>query len=200
MKKSLTTLLFLVCFLLPCSGCSSVADNNNNEELIKNETITYNGKEYLTSELSDATLHWLGLSEQERMFSSHLPEELMIVDEVWGITLTVENVTPVGLTVRCTQSFGEVLGELQTGSWFVVQNWTKANGWREMPYITEDEVGWTEEAQKIPMNDTCEWTVNWDWLYGSLPPGKYRIGKEIIDFRSTGNYDNSIYFVEFEVI
>lgn len=116
----------------------------------------------------------------------------------WGITLTAENITPEGLTIKCTQSAGEPTGELQTGSWYIVENWTKENGWKEMPYVIEG-VGWTSEAWIIPMNDTCEWEVNWEWLYGSLPAGKYRIGKQIDDFRDSGNYDTSIYHVEFEI-
>lgn len=163
------------------------------------ETITYNGKEYKKSELCDATLHWLELSEQERMLSSYMPPEFMIFEETWGITLTAENITPTSATIKCTQSDGEPTGELYTGSWYILENWTQENGWTEMPYIIDGEIGWTQEAWIIPMNNTCEWEVNWEWLYGKLSVGKYRIGKEITDFRATGDYDEAIYFVEFEI-
>ena len=169
------------------------------KEKIKEETITYNGKEYNKSELCNDTLYWLGLSEQERIASSYLPPEFMTFEENWGITLVAENITSTSAIIKCTQSGGEPTGELQTGSWYIVENWTKENGWKEMPYIIEGEIGWEDEAWMIQMNDTCEWEVNWEWLYGSLPAGKYRIGKNIMDFRGTGNYDNSIYFVEFEI-
>lgn len=49
------------------------------------------------------------------------------------------------------------------------------------------------------MNDSCEWEVNWELLYGVLAEGKYRIGKEITDFRDTGDYDSAIYYAEFEI-
>lgn len=163
------------------------------------ETITYNGKEYKKSELCVATLHWLELSEQERMLSSYFPPEFMIFEETWGITLTAENVNPTSATIKCTQSGGEPTGELHTGSWYILENWTQENGWTEMPYIIDGEIGWTQEAWIIPMNNTCEWEINWEWLYGKLPVGKYRIGKEITDFRATGDYDEAIYFVEFEI-
>ena len=175
-------------------------DEGNDElpDIEAEEIITYNGKEYKTSELCDATLHWLSLSEQEKMLSSYFPPEFMIFEETWGITLSAENITPVGLTIKCTQSAGEPTGELQTGSWYIIENWTKENGWKEMPYVIEG-VGWTSEAWIIPINDTCEWEVNWEWLYGTLPKGKYRIGKQIDDFRDSGNYDTSTYHVEFEI-
>ena len=49
------------------------------------------------------------------------------------------------------------------------------------------------------MEATTVWEIDWNWLYGELPAGKYRIGKEIMDFRGTGDYDTSIYFAEFEI-
>lgn len=163
------------------------------------ETIIYNGKEYLKSELCDATLHWLELSEQERMLSSYLPPEFMIFEETWGITLTAENVTSTGATIKCVQSGGEPTGELQTGSWFILENWTQENGWKEMPYIIGGEIGWEAIAWMIPADDTVEWEVNWEYLYGTIPEGKYRMGKEIMDFRGPGDFDKAIYFAEFEI-
>ena len=121
------------------------------------------------------------------------------VEETWGIILTAENVNPTSATIKCTQSGGEPTGELQTGSWYILETWTQENGWREMPYVIDGEIGWTAEAWMIPMNDTCEWEMNWEWLYGIIPAGKYRIGKELMDFRGTGDFDKAIYFVEFSI-
>ena len=174
-----------------------VITSDQNDE--SDELITYNGKEYKKSELCNATLHWLELSEQERMFSSYLPPELMTFEETWGITLTTDNITPSSITIKCTQSGGDAIGELQTGSWYILENWTQESGWKEMPYAIQSEFAWTSEAWIIPMNDTVEWEVNWEWLYGKVPDGKYRIGKEIMDFKGPGDYDKAIYFVEFEI-
>ncbi len=120
-------------------------------------------------------------------------------EETWGISLTAENITPTGAMIKCIQSGGEPTGELQTGSWYILENWTQENGWKEMPYVVQGEIGWTAEAWMIPMNNTCEWEITWEWLYGTIPEGKYRIGKEIMDFRGSGDYDEAIYFTEFEI-
>lgn len=117
----------------------------------------------------------------------------------WGITLTVENITPANAIIKCTQSDGQPTGELQTGSWFILENWTQENGWKEMPYIIDGEIGWTSEAWMIPAEDTVEWEVNWEWFYGELPTGKYRIGKSIMDFRGSGDFDTATYYAEFEL-
>ena len=163
------------------------------------ESITYNGKEYKTSELCNATLEWLELSEKDRMLSSYFPPEFMIFDEKWGVSLTVDGLTTSGAIIKCTQSGGEATGELHTGSWYILENWTQENGWKEMPYVIDGEIGWNDIAWIIPMNDTIELEVNWEWLYGKLPVGKYRIGKSITDFRESGDYDTATYFVEFEI-
>ena len=131
------------------------------------------------------------------MLSSYLPPEFMVFEETWGITLTAEDITSTGVTIKCTQSGGDATGELQTGSWYILETWTREYGWKEVPCFAE--VAWTEEAWMIPMNDTREWKVDWEWLYGAVPNGKYRIGKSIMDFRGTGDYDTAIYFAEFEI-
>ena len=104
----------------------------------ENEIIVYNGKEYKKSELCNATLHWLELSEQERMFSSYFPPEFMIFEENWGVTLNIDNITPTSASIVCRQEEGEATGELQTGSWYIIENWTQENGWKEVvnPFTT----------------------------------------------------------------
>ena len=201
MKKYIPIILAIICLLLliGCGQKEQIVPLTQLPTKEVEETITYNGKEYIKSELCDATLQWLELSEQEKMFSSYMPPEFMIFEETWGITLTAETVTPTSATIKCTQSGGEPTGELQTGSWYILETWTQENGWREMPYVIDGEIGWTAEAWMIPMNGTCEWEVNWEWLYGTIPAGKYRIGKELMDFRGPGDFDKAIYFVEFSI-
>ncbi len=217
MKRIIASVLVAMC-VLGLVGCNREIETSNQQSVLvdevlydnapfvesipilePNETITYNGKAYNKAELCNDTLNWLELSEEDRVFSSYYPPEFMVFEEAWGITLTVGNITSKGLTIICTQADGEPTGELQTGSWFILEQWTKENGWKEMPYAVEGEFAWTQEAWIIPMNDVCKWEVKWEWLYGDIPAGKYRIGKEIDDFRETGDFDEAIYFVEFDI-
>lgn len=115
----------------------------------------------------------------------------------WGITLSVKDVTSSGLTLVCTQSGGESTGELQTGSDYnliVLKDGT----WQEVPTVIE-EYGWTAEAYLIAKNDVREFEIKWEWLYGKLPAGTYRLVKGFADFREAGNYDTFDYWVEFEI-
>jgi len=114
-----------------------------------------------------------------------------------GVTLTAEVVTPNGLTLVCTQSGGAPTGELQTGSRFWLEVYSEGN-WFPVKDDMED-VLWTMEAWSIPRNKRVEWSVSWETLYGSLPTGQYRIGKEIMDFRAGGDYDEYNYYAVFTV-
>lgn len=124
------------------------------------------------------------------------------IDETWGLTLSVRDVTPTGLTLVFTQSGGAPTGMLQTGSPY----WLEADEggvWEAVPELPlEDGVerGWHSIAYLIPMNDSVEREVNWQYLYGELPAGTYRIGKEIMDFRESGDYDQRNYYAEFSIV
>ena len=118
-----------------------------------------------------------------------------------GLTLHAKDVTSESVTIVCTQSGGSPTGELNTGSYYVLEQEVQGV-WRIAEYapdLREENVAWTAEAWIIPMNDTVEWKVDWEWLYGSLEPGHYRIGKEVMDFRGSGDYDKEMYYAEFEI-
>ena len=61
------------------------------------------------------------------------------------------------------------------------------------------ELVWTAEAWTIHENQSVEWPVSWESIYYPLPAGRYRMGKEIMDFRGPGDYDTYRYYAEFEV-
>ena len=62
-----------------------------------------------------------------------------------------------------------------------------------------DNYAWNAIAYLIPKDGTYEKEINWEWLYGKLPKGNYRIGKEIMDFRESGNFDKRIFYAYFEI-
>ena len=114
----------------------------------------------------------------------------------WGVTLTAENVTSAGLTIVCRQSGGENVAQLQTGSFYALQKREEA-GWTDVS--AEVDIMWTMEAWIIPLGGSASWDVNWEWLYGELPAGEYRIGKEIVNFRGPGDYDEEVVYAEFTI-
>lgn len=117
----------------------------------------------------------------------------------WGVALSAENVMPTGMTLVCTQSRGHYTGELQTGSPYVIER--VVNGvWLPVGTKPGLDLVWTMEGWMIRPNDTTKWDVNWDFLYGELEPGLYRIQKEIMNFRGPGDYTQKPYYAEFAIV
>ena len=48
-------------------------------------------------------------------------------------------------------------------------------------------------------NETKEISIKWEWLYGELPPGEYRITKSINYFRGSGDFDKYFISAEFSI-
>lgn len=120
----------------------------------------------------------------------------------WGLTLSAKEVTATGLTLVVTQSGGEPTGSLQTGDPYrlitlVDGDWKTVE---ELPLPEGvDGRAWNSIAYLLPMEDTREFEINWEWIYGELPAGTYRLVKEFMDFRKTADYDTFEYWVEFEI-
>ena len=133
----------------------------------------------------------------EVLSGTSFPQPIESEKADWGITLSVKDVTPTGMTLVCSQSGGEITGELECGSDYSLL--VNSNGvWNAVPYLV-DEVAWTSEAYYIPMNDSIEFELKWERLYGELPAGTYRVVKGFMDFRGTGDYDTETYHTEFEI-
>ncbi|MBR6789557.1 MAG: hypothetical protein IKM31_01670 [Oscillospiraceae bacterium] len=115
-----------------------------------------------------------------------------------GITLTVKDVTAAGLTVVCDQAGGEVTGELLTGSWYRVES-LESGAWTPLEYVPEGDVAWDSVAYPVMTDGRTEWPVDWEWLYGGLMPGEYRICKEFMDLREPGDFDRTLAFAEFTI-
>jgi hypothetical protein len=116
------------------------------------------------------------------------------VNTLDGVTMNVkeETVSTTGLTVtfenhtdkRSIYSEDFLLEKKIDGKWY------------QVPIIL-DNYGFNEPGYEI--NPTSEWTVDWDWLYGSLDSGEYRIVKSVLDFRGTGDYDEHHLAAEFSI-
>ncbi|MBO5130486.1 MAG: hypothetical protein J6B95_09120 [Oscillospiraceae bacterium] len=95
----------------------------------------------------------------------------------WGIALRTEHVTAEGLSLSITQSGTLALQELYYGQDYFLERWNE-DGWEAVEPIIENW-GFTMEAIQLSQNQTTRLDIDWEWLYGQLPAGTYRIGKSI---------------------
>lgn len=115
----------------------------------------------------------------------------------WGLALSVKDVTPTGLTLVCTKNGGNPTGELTCGTDYhliVLEDGV----WKDVPTVIE-EYAWNSLAYHFPEGQDTEFDYTWEWLYGKLPAGTYRLTKGFMDFRDAGDYDTAMYWVEFEI-
>ena len=89
------------------------------------------------------------------------------------VTMTIFDVTPTGATVTIQDSNED---PFVYGEWFRIER-EKDGVWYEVKTKISNygfnEIGWlTDESGELTMD------VNWEWLYGKLPAGHYRILKQ----------------------
>lgn len=60
--------------------------------------------------------------------------------------------------------------------------------WYEVPTVIE-EYGFNDIGYELNPGATEEMTTEWEWLYGKLDAGAYRIIKSVSDYRMPGDFD-----------
>jgi len=134
------------------------------------------------------------------------PENVLLDEFINGAGETYELNTLDGVTMRMekyTSTGGDIEIRNETdkkitfGDWYELQ--TEVNGkWISLPYII-DNATFHEVAYNAPKDETVIHEVEWDVLYGELPKGRYRIIKDMLDFRGTGDYTKYYLATEFEI-
>lgn len=134
-------------------------------------------------------------------FEDHLQDIVVInydIADEWGILFYVENPAPDGAVLKF-QQFGKASGELQTGEWYRIERLEDGDGKPVDKKIADDELAWNMLAYPIKKNDETELVINWEGLYGELPPGDYRLIKEIMQIHAPGDYDKKLYECYFTI-
>ena len=166
----------------------------------ENGKIKYNDTWYDKDKLSSQTLEWLNMSPTDKMLSSYYPFEF-VEGMNWGIEVSVDNVTPNGLTVICKHSTEKELTDvydLQTGSFYSLEVLENSE-YIPLEHSIEN-LAWTSEAWIIEKDSESKWSLDWEWLYGPLLKGQYRVGKEIMNFKETGVYETIMVYGYVEIV
>lgn len=105
-----------------------------------------------------------------------------------GLYFSLKNISSTGATLVFRQYDAEApTGELEYGEDFVIER-RNDESWDPVPVIVEGGYGFDAIAYSITAGGTAERELNWEWLYGALAPGEYRIKKVVNDFRSSEDY------------
>lgn len=130
-------------------------------------------------------------------FTTSSPESEQWRTPDWGVVLRVKDVTPAGLTLICTREGGNATGEVVCGTDYYLRM-KEGDTWEPVPTVIEN-YAWDGIAYPIEEGKDREFEISWEWLYGKLPAGTYRLTKGFLDVREAGDYDTGKYWVEFEI-
>jgi hypothetical protein len=61
------------------------------------------------------------------------------------------------------------------------------------------DYGFNSIAYQLKRDEITDFKIDWEWLYGELEPGEYRIRKEVMDFVETGSNDKYMLYVHFMI-
>ena len=115
-----------------------------------------------------------------------------------GVRLSAKDVTSDGANLVFSQRGGNVTGNLQTGEAFWIER-LSGNKWVTVDTLPLIDYAFNMAAYMVNSDGETELATDWHWLYGALGGGRYRIAKEVDDFRGTGDFDEQIYYAYFEI-
>ena len=103
-----------------------------------------------------------------------------------GVSMTVKegSISPTKLTVIFENNSNK---QGVYGEYFSLEKEIEGD-WYQVPTII-DEYAFSDIGYELGPSEIEEFTIDWDSLYGSMDTGKYRIVKDISDFRGAGDYD-----------
>lgn len=111
-----------------------------------------------------------------------------------GITMTIkeDTLTRTGATIIITDTTG--LNNIYGSSYRIDK---KEDGiWQQAKIVIEGNYGFTLEGYHVDKNNKLEMKIDWEWLYGKLTEGQYRIVK---DTSKIGEQTNHEFCVEFTI-
>ena len=137
------------------------------------------------------------VSSESTIITEWKPTPYATVNNLDGVAMTVnkETMSPTKLTVSFKNS-----SNLQCiyGDYFWLEK--KITGkWQQVPDIINGNYGFNAIGYDLASGSVSDKVVDWNWLYGSLDAGEYRIVKDIMDFRGPEDYDTYYLGAEFAI-
>lgn len=117
---------------------------------------------------------FLGMFGCNKYESSSKEASSYTVTDVENVDAAIYNVSPVSadVIIKDTNDSPYTYGE-----WYKIEK--EENGkWYDVETVI-DEYGFNSIGYLVNENNEVKFDMNWEWLYGELPQGNYRILKEV---------------------
>lgn len=158
-------------------------------------------------------------SRREPQFTPSEDEHGVIIDyEDWGIDFEVSKVDPSGITIRCSQSGGQQIGELNIGGYLLSRKDPDTLALKSVQTLNDENApfshftgieNWEPDVNNfLIMGGTKEVSFDFTQVYGELPAGEYVINLQIIDFYNVEEvpslmrnfHDEQWYVIDFSIV
>lgn len=185
MNKHLVWITSLLIGLILLAGCN----NPNNSDINKRQDNT-------SPQVSDKSTKTPSATPPDDT-TDWKPSEYPTVDSLPGVTMEVKpgTASATGFTLVYDNKSAK---RFIYGESFALEKNVKGK-WYQVPVVVKGDHGFPDIGLTLAPGETREWNVDWKWLYGTLKPGEYRIVKDILDLRGTGDYDKYFLAAEFKV-
>ncbi len=122
--------------------------------------------------------------------------DIDVLSPLDGVTMEVTECSNTSVSIKITNDTDK---DIECGSDFCLEMQDEETGeWRELDQVI-DNAAFDAIAYMIQKDSPYEEVIDFEWLYGKLEPGRYRIVKTITDFRGTGDYTDYVYMAEFSI-
>ncbi|MBD5522441.1 MAG: hypothetical protein HDR03_14665 [Lachnospiraceae bacterium] len=110
--------------------------------------------------------------------------------------MEVTECSDTSVTVKITNDTDK---DIECGERFYLEMQNEETGeWREVETVIDDAV-FNAIAYIIQKDFPYEKVIDFEWLYGKLEPGRYRIVKTVMDCRGTGDHTDYVFSAEFSI-
>lgn len=195
-------LCFCICICISiCTillvGCGSVSSGVTPSETGDNSAVTTETEDSIVTTETENSTTVVHDSGQTAEISNWTPTTFSTVNNFEGVTMAAKEgtVSPTGLTLQFENKSDS---DCIYGDYFLLEK-SNNGAWYQVPVVIEGNYGFNSIGYSLTSGGDSEWAADWEWLYGSLDKGEYRVVKDILDFRGTGDYDTYYLAVEFSI-
>ena len=116
-----------------------------------------------------------------------------IYDPEAGVTVTLQDISNIGATIVIRREDEDAGAKVTCGDAYILQR--RVDGeWQDAETVIED-YGFTAIGYTVPCGEEVSNYYKWDWLYGVLEPGEYRMVYDV--FRKTEGAGSSQTYREY---
>lgn len=121
----------------------------------------------------------LAFDQNEQSGAIYVYTDESFIDK-YSLEVSAKNITSTSATLVFTRMDMSITDELSFGEEFTIDKKDEYE-WTEVDTVIDGDYGFKSAAYTIAVEGSTEHDFDWEWLYGALEPGEYRINLQVED-------------------